>query len=64
MEENTDMTRVQAIRFGEWIAENYEPCKENSWKKRFPKTSEEKKQVLRNIAAQIQQSKGTSDSQQ
>jgi hypothetical protein len=41
MEENTDMTRVQAVRFGEWIAENYEPCKANSWKKRFPKTSEE-----------------------
>ena len=41
MEENTDMTKVQAVRFGEWIAQNYEPCGEKSWKKRFPKTSEE-----------------------
>ena len=41
MDENTDMNRVHTIRFGEWLAENYEPCSEKSWKKRFPKTSEE-----------------------
>jgi hypothetical protein len=41
MEENTDMNKVHTIRFGEWIAQNYEPCGEKSWKKRFPKTSEE-----------------------
>jgi len=41
MELKTDMTRVHTIRFGEWTAQNYEPCGEKSWKKRFPKTSEE-----------------------
>jgi hypothetical protein len=41
MEENTDMNIVHTIRFGEWLAENYEPCGINSWKKRFPKTTEE-----------------------
>jgi len=41
MDENTDMNRVHTIRFGEWLAENYEPCGINSWKKRFPKTTEE-----------------------
>jgi len=41
MEENTDMNKVHTIRFGEWLAENYEPCGMNSWKKRFPKTTEE-----------------------
>lgn len=41
MEENTDMTKVQAVRFGEWLAENYEPCGIKSWKIRFPKNSEE-----------------------
>jgi hypothetical protein len=41
MEQKTDMTRVHTIRFGEWTAQNYEPYGEKSWKKRFPKTSEE-----------------------
>lgn len=41
MDENTDMNKVHTIRFGEWLAENYEPCGINSWKKRFPKTTEE-----------------------
>ena len=26
MDENTDMNKVHTIRFGEWLAENYEPC--------------------------------------
>jgi hypothetical protein len=46
MEQKTDMTKVHTIRFGEWLAENYEPCSEKSWKKRFPKTSEEMKECF------------------
>jgi hypothetical protein len=41
MERKTDMTKIHTIRFGEWIAQNYEPCGETNWKKRYPKTSEE-----------------------
>jgi hypothetical protein len=41
MEQKTDITRAHIIKFGEWMAQNYEPCVEKSWKKRFPKTSEE-----------------------
>jgi hypothetical protein len=41
MEQKTDITRAHIIKFGEWMAQNYEPCGEKSWKKRFPKTSEE-----------------------
>ena len=41
MEQKTDITREHIIKFGEWAAQNYEPCGKKSWKKRFPKTSEE-----------------------
>jgi len=46
MKQKTDMTRVHTIRFGEWISQNYEPCGNSNWKKRYPKTSDEMKEYF------------------
>jgi hypothetical protein len=37
---------THTIRFGEWISQNYEPCGDSNWKKRYPKTSDEMKECF------------------